>query len=153
MFFAAIDQLLVFAFYARKDTTTPALVGVLGVLFYAIVALPTWQPLGMIGLLLGNGAQLGGHAMVMLALFRRKIGSLSGLGVGMTCLKSVLAALVMGAAVWSINWGMDTFVQAGSLIKVIAGGSCGAGIYLGMCVLLQLRELDLMRKLGKIQDP
>ncbi|MBN1580052.1 MAG: murein biosynthesis integral membrane protein MurJ [Anaerolineae bacterium] len=153
MFFAAIDQLFVFAFYARKDTVTPALVGVLGVLFYAIVALPTWRSLGMIGLLLGNGAQLGGHAVVMLVLFWRKIGPLSGYGIGMTFLKSLLAALVMGATVWSINRGIDTLVQAGSLNKVLVGGGSGVVVYFGMCILLRVRELDLVRKFVKRRDP
>lgn len=147
MFFAAIDQLLVFAFYARKDTATPALVGVLGVLFYAIVALPTWRSWGMIGLLLANGAQLGGHAIMMLVLFWRKIGALSDHRIGVTCLKSVLAALAMGATVWSINRGIGILIPAGSLIKVVVGGSAGAAVYLGMCILLRVREIDLLRNL------
>jgi len=37
--FAAIDQVLIFAFYARKDTRTPVVVGVLGVFIYLGVAL------------------------------------------------------------------------------------------------------------------
>src|SRR4029077_14039460 len=38
VFFAAIDQPLIFAFYARKDTLTPALVGIAGVGLYLFVA-------------------------------------------------------------------------------------------------------------------
>ncbi len=37
--FAALDQPLIFAFYARKDTWTPALVGIGTVVFYVIIAL------------------------------------------------------------------------------------------------------------------
>ena len=55
--FAAVDQPLVFAFYARKDTKTPVLVGVFSVLVYLIVALATIRPLGMIGLVLANSIQ------------------------------------------------------------------------------------------------
>ncbi|NLE46654.1 MAG: murein biosynthesis integral membrane protein MurJ, partial [Chloroflexi bacterium] len=39
LIFAAVDQPLVFAFYARKDTWTPALVGVGTVVMYVVIAL------------------------------------------------------------------------------------------------------------------
>ena len=91
--------------------------------------------------------ELTGHALVMLALFRRRIGPLSDYGIGQTFLKSLLAAFVMGAVVWSIGWGMDALLQAGSLLKVIAGATAGAAIYLGMCLWLQVREIDLLRRL------
>ena len=38
--FVGIDQMLIFSFYARKDTLTPMLVGVAGVLIYIISAWP-----------------------------------------------------------------------------------------------------------------
>jgi putative peptidoglycan lipid II flippase len=49
--FAAIDQPLIFAFYARQNTLTPALVGLLGVGFYLVAALPPllFRPLQMTG--------------------------------------------------------------------------------------------------------
>jgi putative peptidoglycan lipid II flippase len=147
MVFAAFDQPLVFAFYARKDTLTPALVGVLGVLLYALVALTTWQSLGMIGLLLGNGAQLAGHAVMMLILLWHKIGPLGGHGIGTTLFKSIVAALVMGGAVWMINWGTRHIIPTNWFIQVMVAASGGIFTYLGMCTLLRMRELDLLHKL------
>ncbi|MDO8671536.1 MAG: murein biosynthesis integral membrane protein MurJ, partial [Dehalococcoidia bacterium] len=61
---AAVDQLLIFAFYARKNTITPVLVGVMGVCVYLIVGLSLIGPLGMPGLALANSAQLISHALV-----------------------------------------------------------------------------------------
>ena len=49
MLCAAVDQPLVFAFYARQDTLRPALVGILGVGIYLLVAMPTHRTLGMVG--------------------------------------------------------------------------------------------------------
>ena len=61
--FWAVDQLLIFAFYARKDTVRPVLVGVLGTLLYLAVALLTVDPFGLSGRALGplrdRAAELG----------------------------------------------------------------------------------------------
>ena len=38
--FIALDQLLIAAFYARKNTKTPVITGIVCILFYLAVALP-----------------------------------------------------------------------------------------------------------------
>ena len=42
--FAAVDQMLVFASYARKDTWRPALVGVISIVIYSITAVLLLRP-------------------------------------------------------------------------------------------------------------
>ena len=72
---AAIDWPLIFAFYARKDTLTPALVGVVAVLIYLVVA-PTLAfvaGMGFLGLVIANSVQLTSHAAIMLILLHRRI--------------------------------------------------------------------------------
>lgn len=71
---AAFDQVLIFAFYARRDTKTPVIVGVISVGIYFAVALALVQPLGMLGLVLGNSAQWVSHALIMWWLARRRLG-------------------------------------------------------------------------------
>jgi putative peptidoglycan lipid II flippase len=152
----AVDYPLVFAFYARQDTFRPAMVGMLGVVFYLLVALPTYRTLGMIGLILANDAQLVGHALVMVVLFQRRIGTLSGLGIGETLLKSLLASTVMGAAVYGTMRGIETLLPTQGLllwaVTVLVSGSVGLGSYLGLCTLLRVGELQsilaLVRKLA-----
>ncbi|MCR4408426.1 MAG: murein biosynthesis integral membrane protein MurJ [Anaerolineae bacterium] len=146
--FAAVDQPLVFAFYARKDTLTPALVGLLGVGFYLVVALALIRPLGMVGLILANGAQLSGHAVVMLILFWRRVGSLRGQGLGVTLLKTGVASAVMAGATLLILQGLSNVTNSqtllGRLILVGGAGSAGVAVYLGLCALLRLREMGLL---------
>jgi putative peptidoglycan lipid II flippase len=146
--FAAVDQPLVFAFYARKDTLTPALVGVLGVGIYLVVALAMIRPLGVVGLILANGAQLSSHAAIMLVLFWRRVGSLRGHGLGSTLLKTGLASLVMGGLAALILHGLSGAVNGqtflGRLILVAGAGSTGLAIYLGLCALLRVREIGLL---------
>jgi putative peptidoglycan lipid II flippase len=98
--FWAVDQLLIFAFYARKDTTTPVVVGVVGTLLYLAVALATVQPLGVFGLILANTVQNSAHCLVMYALLTRAGLGLSGLGVGGSVVRWAAAC----AAIWAVDW-------------------------------------------------
>ena len=146
--FAAIDLPLVFAFYARKDTLTPALVGVLGVVVYLVVALSLIQPLGMIGLILANSAQLTIHALTMLVLLQRRLGGLSGHGIMALAFKTLSASLVMGGMTYLALGGLQSALDASTLVGklVIVGGAGGVGLatYLGMIALLQVEEARLV---------
>jgi putative peptidoglycan lipid II flippase len=69
--FTALDQLLIVAFYARKDTRTPVLVGVLTVLLYLASALALIGPLDVAGLALANAIQNSMHGLILLVLLQR----------------------------------------------------------------------------------
>ena len=146
--FAAIDLPLVFAFYARKDTLTPALVGVLGVVVYLIVALSLIRPLGMIGLILANSTQLTVHALTMLALIQRRLGGLGGHGIMALAFKALSASLVMGGMTYLALGGLQSALDASTLVGklVIVGGAGGVGLatYLGMIALLRVEEARLV---------
>ena len=79
--FWAVDQLLIFAFYARRDTRTPVLVGIFGTLLYLAVALSTVAPLGVFGLILANTLQNSAHCVVMYWLLSRRGPGLAGQGL------------------------------------------------------------------------
>jgi len=146
--FAAIDLPLVFAFYARKDTLTPALVGMLGVVVYLVVALSLIRPLGMIGLILANSTQLTIHALTMLVLIQRRLGGLGGHGIMTLAFKALFASLAMGGATYLTLSGLQTALDANTLVGklVIVGGAGGVGviIYLGMIVVLRVEEARLV---------
>jgi putative peptidoglycan lipid II flippase len=146
--FAAIDLPLVFAFYARKDTLTPALVGVLGVVVYLVVALSLIRTLGMIGLILANSAQLTVHALTMLVLLQRRLGGLGGHGIMRLAFKTLLASLVMGGITYLALRGLQTVFDVNTLVGklVVVGGAGGVGLatYLGMIALLRVEEARLV---------
>jgi putative peptidoglycan lipid II flippase len=146
--FAAIDLPLVFAFYARKDTLTPALVGVLGVVVYLVVALSLIRTLGMIGLILANSAQLTVHALTMLVLLQRRLGGLGGHGIMRLAFKTLLASLVMGGITYLALSGLQTVFDVNTLVGklVVVGGAGGVGLatYLGMIALLRVEEARLV---------
>lgn len=172
--FAAIDQPLIFAFYARQNTLTPALVGLLAVGFYLaaatlpalvramqlpgflsgtglLLAVPsTGQILSnmtMTDLVLANSIQLTGHALVMLWLVNR-LAPLRRRGLGPTIFKAAGGSLAMGLILWSTLPALRTWLLRGTLITelVFVGVLCllGGSFYLLTLILLRAEELTLL---------
>jgi putative peptidoglycan lipid II flippase len=150
LLFAAVDQPLIFAFYARKDTLTPALVGVGTTLLYAIIALVLqWGGvLNLPLLILVNSLKLTAHALAMLVLAWRRLGGLGGHGLRFLTLKAGFASLVMGAATWGVARALLTVVRPGVLGELlVVGGAGGIGVlvYGALAVRLKVEEIQLLR--------
>jgi putative peptidoglycan lipid II flippase len=149
-FFAAFDQVLIFAYYARQNTRTPVLVGVLSVLVYFVVALSLVRPLGMLGLVLGNSAQFIAHALVMWLLLRRALGRVGDGTVGPTLRSALLAGGAMALIVLLITQGLTGVrppEEAGlswRLLQVAIPVSAGAAIYWLGLRLLGVEEARLL---------
>ncbi len=156
--FAAVDLPLVFAFYARQNTLTPALVGILGVGLYLMAALTPvlFRDLRMTDLVLANSVQLAGHALVMLWLTHR-VGSLRRRGLGRTALKALAASLVMGGTTFTTAaWLVARFPGQTLLHEVVVVGGAGLvglGSYGVLVTLLRVEEVGMLvdlirRRLG-----
>jgi len=148
--FAAIDLPLVFAFYARKDTLTPALAGVLGVAVYLVAALAPalWRDLRMTDLVLANSIQLTGHALVMLWLIQRRVGSLRGRGLLHTALKALAASLAMGGLAFVVaEWLVPGFPGQTLLHEgIVVGGAAlvGLAVYAALVSVLRIEEAGMI---------
>lgn len=97
---AAYDQVLIFAFYARQNTRTPVLVGVVAVGVYFLVAFTTVDRFGMMGLVVANSTQFIVHAGVMWWLARRGFGWTAEQRIRMLGVRCGLASLAMAGAAW-----------------------------------------------------
>ncbi len=147
--FAALDQLFIVAFYARKDTRTPVLVGVGTVLLYILTA-PVlcgcvgpapFSPLGGNGLALANALQNSTHAVVLYLLLRRLLPELGG-GAGGFLLRVGLAALIMGLA---LQWALPALTaRLPVALVVVVGGALGAVVYAALLGLLRVPEARLL---------
>ena len=133
--FAAIDQPLVFAFYARRNTFLPNVVQFVAVGIYLAVALALVQPLGMIGLVIANSAMLTGHAFVMLWLTRTRLGGFGRQGVVALTLKVIVASIAMGAVAFVIA---QMFGPV--LLQVLAATIVAGAVYVAILRLLRVRE-------------
>jgi putative peptidoglycan lipid II flippase len=151
--FAAIDQPLVFAFYACKDTRTPALVGLacIGIYLAAALAPTLFRPLHVADLALANSIQWICHALIMLWLLRQRLGGLSGYGVQTLIAKALGAALAMGGVAALIAWALTPVTRLGfTLGHIIIVGGAGAIavlVYAILMVALRVEELGVLRQL------
>jgi putative peptidoglycan lipid II flippase len=154
--FAALEQPLIFAFYARKDTKTPVLVGILGVLVYVVAALLLIAPLGMLGLVLANSIQLTSHALVMLCLSHRRFDALRNQGLESAALKVAVASLMVGAVVWVAMPRLTQLAALspmwGELLVVVGGAAVGVLTYGVMVWILRVEDLATLKDLVLAQS-
>ena len=145
--FAAVDQLLIVAFYALKDTLTPAIVGVLGVGIYLGVALPLLDSLGMTGLVLANSLQWAGHTVVMLWLIRRRLGGMGSRSVWTAGVHALLATILMSVLVMGVQRHMITLVDrttlVGQLLSVAVSAGLGGTLYAAVLMALGVEECQV----------
>lgn len=149
LLFAAVDQPLIFAFYARKDTLTPALVGVGTTVLYVIVAL-AMQGTGVLTLpllVLANSLKLAAHALAMLALTRR-LGGLGDHGLWSLAARAVIASALMAATAWGALRVLVPVAPPGLLgeLLVVGGAGCaGLAIYWLLAAVLRMEGVRLLR--------
>ncbi|MBC8078038.1 MAG: murein biosynthesis integral membrane protein MurJ [Chloroflexales bacterium] len=145
---AAVDQMLLFAFYARRNTLTPNLVQGAAIGIYLLTALPLVfaTRLGFLALVLGNAAQWIGHAVLLWLLLRRAV-PLGGLRLGEASAKIVLASGVMALALGGMLALLPRVGLAlqgrfyGGVVPVLLGGVLGALVYFGACAVLRVEAL------------
>jgi putative peptidoglycan lipid II flippase len=144
--FAAADQMLVFASYARKDTWRPALVGVISITIYSIVAWSLLGRLGLLSLMVADAIKHVVHTMLMLWILRRQLGGLGKHGVPLSVLKSGLAALLTGLAAWGVSIAIQNLLPPtgfpSRLLVVASAGLAGFIIYAGMVRLLGISDVQ-----------
>jgi putative peptidoglycan lipid II flippase len=139
----AIDQPLLFAFYARKHTLLPNLVQGLAVLAYCIVAFLSYRQWGMFGLIAANVVQLSTHALVMIWLGHRHFRLFDGQHFIPAAAKIAVAALVMIATGWGLRQLFATgplSISEALLIVAVPGGLASLA-YFGILWVLRFDAL------------
>lgn len=143
--FVGLDQMLIFSFYARKDTMTPMLVGIAGVIIYVVSALLLKPHYHVLGLALSNTLQNSLHAMILLGLLFATVGSLPGRGVLTAVLKALGAGLAAGvcavAASTALRDAVSPNALAGRLTIVLVPIALATVIYLAVSAALRSQEL------------
>ncbi len=139
---AALDQMILFAFYARQRTLTPNLVQGAAILIYAATALPLLflTPLGVAALILANAAQWIGHALILYLLSRRLV-DLGKLRIGETVWKCLIASLALFGIAWLLSIAL---AFAGPPVALIVAGGVATLTYAGICLALRIEALDFL---------
>jgi putative peptidoglycan lipid II flippase len=149
--FAAVDLLLVYAFYARQDTLTPALVGLLSLLVYMVVALALLPQYGLFSLMIADSTKHITHASVSAYLLRRRMDGLGQQRLLLTIGKTGLAALAMGVVArltlpYFFRW-FGTPGLVNELLMVGLSGGLSAAVFLSAAALLRIQELRWMGRM------
>jgi putative peptidoglycan lipid II flippase len=144
---ASLDWLLNYTFYARNDTLTPAIVGVISVGIYLLFALLLVRPFGFLGLVFADSMKHTGHFILMWLLLRRRLGDLSDLQAGTTALRTLAASAVMGLGLLLLVAFMQPALPAGFwgyLLLVTIAGGLGAVVYLVVVSRLGVQEAGMV---------
>ena len=121
-----MDFLLNYTFYARQDTRTPAMVGVIAVGLYFVAALALKGPMGFLGLVLADSVKQFGHAVIMVVLLLRSVGRLHNQRILSTLAKALAAAAVMGIGVWLLARWLAPVAPAGVMGQGVVVALAGA---------------------------
>lgn len=146
--FAAVDLLLVYAFYARQDTLTPAIIGLISFGVYMVAAIALLPSLGLFSLMVADSLKHITHALIAAVVLGRRIGGYGHQHIGMTLLKTGLAVTAMGAVALLLDAlleqaiGIDTFIHRLLVVGLISA-ACAA-VYFGAAALLRIDELRWM---------
>jgi putative peptidoglycan lipid II flippase len=142
--FAAIDLLLIFAFYAVKDTLTPALVGIFSLACYIGIATALYPRYGFLSLMIADSSKHLIHMTVSFVLLRRRQGSLGSQNLPRTLVKVTLATVVMALVTYAVArsvpelWPIMGLTQRA--ILVILPAALGAATYFILASLLRVSE-------------
>ncbi|MFZ2631414.1 MAG: murein biosynthesis integral membrane protein MurJ [Desulfosalsimonadaceae bacterium] len=149
----AMVRILVPTFYALKDTKTPVAIAFVSFLMNALFSLILMGPYKHAGLAFASSLSALCNMAMLLWYLRRKIGPFGAKGVVATGIKTLLASLPMGIAVyWGIgftDWsvGGHKLAKAGILLSTIGAG---AVIFFIMAHLLHCAEArEIVRQVKK----
>jgi putative peptidoglycan lipid II flippase len=146
--FASIDWPLNYAFYARQDTLTPALVGVFSVVVYLVVALTLLPTMGMIGLVLADSMKQFSHAITMLILTYLRLGGLENRRMALAGGKTLITSAFMGVVILAVMRWLPAFLAFGKLLNAFllvgVGGGLGVVVYFACGALLRQEEVMML---------
>lgn len=143
--FAGLDLLLVYAFYARQDTLTPALIGVLSLGLYMLVALLLFPRFGLFSLMIADSVKHIVHALTSAGLLARRMKGFGDQRLWNTLGKTGLAAGGMGVVGFVILPALTAVVGSTSLVQevllVLLAGGISLIVFGGLAAVLKIEEL------------
>jgi putative peptidoglycan lipid II flippase len=145
--FAAVDLLLIFAFYAQRDSLTPALIGLFSLACYITITLVLLPHIGFLSLMVADSGKHLIHMVVSLVLLRRRLGGLGNQRLFLTLLKVGLVTVAMALVTYLLARGVvEVWPVQGlreRLLLVFIPSLFGVVIYFLLAALLRLNEFTL----------
>lgn len=142
----ALLEILSRAFYALEDTWTPVKIGILSMVSNIVLSIIFIQFIGIpgdlvrgpfAGLALANALTTLLEAAVLWWLLRRRVGGLRDGEVIGAAWRVLVAALVMGAAIWLV---IQIGGDAPALVIAILASAVGGAVFFALALLLGVSE-------------
>ena len=141
--FAAVDQMLIFGSYARRNTLSPSIVGIISMIANVAVAISLLNLLGLFSLMVADATKHIIHTILMLILLWRQIGGIPGYGVLQTLWKAGIAAILTGVVAYFVANGLRTTLPVGILSEILTvagGGISGVAVYVACVFALDITD-------------
>lgn len=141
--FAAVDLLLIFAFYARQNTFTPAVVGLISLVAYMVVALYLLPWYSFFALMIADSVKHMVHTAVSAYLLGRGMGGYGTQRLRATIWRTGAAAGGMGLLTWAalVLWGGHLPSNPlGHALLVLSAGGVGLLSFNALALRLGLQE-------------
>jgi putative peptidoglycan lipid II flippase len=149
--FAAVDLLLVFAFYARQNTLTPALIGLVSLVAYMVVAIFLLPWYSFFALMIADSVKFVIHTTISAWLLGRAMGGYGRQRLIATITRTALAAAGMGVITLGAMMFLEHSFPLDKTIAhlVIVSGAGGVGLvsFAALASLLGLEEWRWVRAL------
>jgi len=151
--FAALDLLLVYAFYARQNTLTPALIGLVSLAVYMVVAIYLLPWYSFFALMIADSVKHVVHTGLSAWLLGRGMGGYGDLRLGRTLARTLLASAGMGALAYGALLLLEDALPAGgtlaTLITVVGAGGVGLLGFAALASAFGLHEWRALLKMVK----
>ncbi len=123
-------------FYALQDTRTPAIVGTIQTIVYALYAAQLSRHLGAPGLVWAYVIYFNVSLLWQLLVLGWKIGGLEGTKMAASMAKTAVAALIGAAAAW-----LSLRLSSSASVQLFVGLAAGLAIYIGILSVVNRREV------------
>lgn len=137
------------AFYAFKDIKTPVLVASVTMAGYIGLSLLFMGPLRVGGIALSFSLSSVFHFFILFVLVEKKIGRMEKKGLFSTSVKSIIAAGIMGLAVFLFirTFDFSSYDFLGRLVILISAIGVGAAVYFIISFLVNREDLRNVKRM------
>ena len=133
------------AFYARHNTITPTIAGIVSIVLCLGLGYWATVSIGIIGLAMATSVSAVLNAALLLVLLKREVGQLDGARIARSLGRTLPGCVALGVICWLVSDHLATALStSGELAKiatVFVPLTLGGLAFLGSCLLLRVEEL------------
>lgn len=149
---AGFVEVLNKAFYAKQDTKTPLLIGLIIICSNIILSVILSKVLGINGLALATAITTIINALILLYMANKKQKGILSKEILISFAKMLVSAIVMGLVVYALNSYLTVILEATfimNVLRMLIGAIIGVITYYILASLLKVNELNLFKLGGK----